>query len=193
MKTPEEVTRFWLEDLSPKERFKSDPALDAKIRERFEDLWDAAMAGKLNAWLSDPHHSFAFVILTDQLSRNMFRGQGKAYASDKLARAASKKAISKGWDMRIPEPERSFFYMPLVHSECLADQEQGVRLMCTKLPQTRDGMLPHARAHREVIRQFGRFPYRNEMLGRPSRADELKYIEAGGYAYTFNNMSEAAA
>ena len=193
MKTPEEVTRFWLEELSPKDRFNSDPELDAKIRERFEDLWNDAMAEKLHCWLCDPHQSFAFVILTDQLSRNMFRGQGKAYASDKLARAAAKKAISKGWDMRIPEPGRSFFYMPLVHSECLVDQDRGVRLMCTNLPQTRDGMLSHARAHREVIRQFGRFPYRNEMLGRRSRAEELRYLEAGGYAYTFNNMRELAA
>ena len=193
MKTPEEVTRFWLEELSPKDRFKSDPDLDAQIRERFEDLWNDAMAGKLHSWLGDPQHAFAFVILTDQMSRNMFRGHGKAFASDKLARAAAKKAISKGWDMRIPEPGRSFFYMPLVHSECLVDQDRGVRLMCTKLPQTRDGMLPHARAHREVIRQFGRFPYRNEMLGRPSRAEELKYIQVGGYAYTFNNMSAVPA
>jgi uncharacterized protein (DUF924 family) len=122
----------------------------------------------------------------------MFRGQGKSFASDGLALAAAKKSIKCGWDTQIAEPARQFVYMPLMHSECLVDQDRCVRLILTRMPETGDRTIDHARAHREVIRQFGRFPYRNAALGRRSRAEELTYLAAGGYGYTFNTMAQAA-
>nr|NIS42147.1 DUF924 domain-containing protein [Desulfuromonadales bacterium] len=93
--------------------------------------------------------------------------------------AAAKVAIDRGWDMRIDPPARQFFYLPLMHSECLSDQERCVRLMKERMPESQENLL-HAKAHREVIRQFGRFPYRNAVLNRATRPDEIAYLEGGG-------------
>lgn len=189
---PDEVTGYWLDQLTPADWYKSDPELDAQIRTRFEDLWQRAQGGQLSGWLTDAGSALAFIILTDQFPRNMFRDSGKAFATDGLALAAAKKAIAHGWDMAIPEPARQFVYMPLMHSECLADQDRCVRLMLTRMPETGSSNLAHARAHRQVIREFGRFPYRNAALGRVSRAEETAYLAAGGYGYTFNTLQQAA-
>jgi uncharacterized protein (DUF924 family) len=109
----------------------------------------------------------------------MFRGQAKAFSTDPKARAAARKAISEGWDMQAPEPERQFFYLPFEHSEDPADQELAVTYTTERL--TGDGISLHARAHHEIIRRFGRFPFRNAALGRASTAEETKFIEEGGY------------
>ncbi len=192
MQGPQDVTDFWLEEIETSDWYKSDPTFDAQISARFGDLWAQAMAGRLQSWLTKAQCTLGYILLTDQLSRNMFRGTGQAFASDPLALAAAKKAIREGWDMQIAEPARQFVYMPLMHSECLADQERCVRLIKTRMPETGDHNIDHARAHRAVIREFGRFPYRNAALGRTSRAAELSYLEAGGYGYTFNTMDKAA-
>ena len=132
-------------------------------------------------WLTYPSGTLAYIILTDQFSRNMFRDTGKAFASDKLARAAAKAAIAKGWDKRIDGMARQFFYMPLMHSECLSDQDRCVRLMKERMPDGGDANLVHARAHREVIRQFGRFPTRNKALSRAMTVPEAAFVDQGGY------------
>ncbi len=123
----------------------------------------------------------SFLILVDQFPRNMFRGSPDAFATDSKARSEAKKAIDKKWDLRLPEPERQFFYLPLMHSECLCDQERCVRLMLTRMPESGEISLVHAKAHREVIRKFGRFPFRNEALDRGYTVPELEFIEEGGY------------
>lgn len=192
MQGPQDVTKFWLDEIPTSDWYKSDPAFDADIRTRFEGLWTDAMAGRLQGWLTKAECTLAYIVLTDQLSRNMFRGTGEAFASDPLALAATKKAIKEGWDTQIAEPARQFVYMPLMHSECLADQDRCVRLIKTRMPETGARNIDHARAHRQVIREFGRFPYRNDALGRASRAAELSYLDAGGYGYTFNSMDKAA-
>ncbi len=192
MQGPQEVLHYWLEELNPSDWYRSDAELDGQITEKFGDLWHVAMTGRLNTWLTEARSALAYIILTDQFSRNMFRAQGKAFASDGLALAAAKKSIKCGWDTQIAEPARQFVYMPLMHSECLVDQDRCVRLILTRMPETGDRTIDHARAHREVIRHFGRFPYRNAALGRRSRAEELTYLAAGGYGYTFNTMAQAA-
>ena len=135
----------------------------------------------------------AYIILTDQFSRNMFRDTKQAFATDKLAKAAAKAAISKEWDLKIDEPARQFFYMPLVHSECLEDQERAVRLIKTRMPETGHQNLPHARAHREVIRRYGRFPTRNAALDRICSADEQAYLDAGGYGAIVKELQATKA
>ena len=190
--SPEEVLKFWLDDCSPSDWYMQNDAVDQKIRDTFLDTWKAATAGKFSLWLTYPTGALAYIILSDQFSRNMFRDGGTAFATDRAALAAAKSAIDKGWDMRIDEPARQFFYMPLMHSENLCDQERCVRLMCERLPQDGSNLL-HARAHREVIRKFGRFPYRNAALGRKSTQAELDYIAAGGYGYTVRGMQAKAA
>lgn len=190
MSTPEEVLKFWLDDLEPQNWYVEDAEIDATIRERFEPALNKAMAGGLGQWMAYASGCLAYVILTDQFSRNMYRGTGKAFASDFAAKAVAKQAISKGWDMRIDAPARQFFYLPLMHSENLCDQDRCVRLMKERMgPQS----LLHACAHREVIREFGRFPYRNEALGRKTTAAEAEYLAQGGYGFTVRSLEAQAA
>jgi uncharacterized protein (DUF924 family) len=144
-------------------------------------------------WLTYASGTLAYIILTDQFSRNMFRDDGKAYSTDGISRAAAKLAIDKGWDMRIDEPARQFFYMPLMHSENLCDQDRCVRLMMERMPETGGENFRHAQAHREVIRQFGRFPYRNEALDRPSTGSEKAYLASGGYGETLRMLEAKQA
>lgn len=182
MATPEEVLAFWLDECSPADWYKSDPAFDASIRERFEETWQEAAKGALGLWLTYPTGTLAYIILTDQFPRNMFRDSGKAFATDKIARAAAKMAIDRKWDLRIDEPARQFFYLPLMHAENLCDQDRAVRLIHTRMPEHGGGNRDHACAHRAVIRDFGRFPYRNDALGRKTTPAEQAFLDAGGYS-----------
>jgi uncharacterized protein (DUF924 family) len=181
MANPEEILSFWLDEVGEAGWYKSESGLDAEIRDRFEDDWNRTMQGTNALWLTYPSGILAYIILTDQFSRNMFRDTGKAFASDRLARAAAKVAIAKGWDMRIDGMARQFFYMPLMHSECLVDQDRCVRLMKERMPDGGAANMVHAKAHREVIRQFGRFPTRNDALERASSVPEAAYVSDGGY------------
>ncbi|OSQ51227.1 DUF924 family protein [Marivita geojedonensis] len=191
MVTPEEVLRFWLDEIGPSGWYKAEDALDQEIRDRFEDAWNGAMEGRHALWLTYPSGTLAYITLMDQFPRNMFRGTGRAFASDRFALAAAKQAIGKNWDMKIDEPARQFFYLPLMHSENLCDQDRCVRLMLERMPQEGASNLLHARAHREVIRKFGRFPYRNTALGRHSTANELDYVSGGGYGSTVEELKKA--
>lgn len=191
MITPEDVLSFWLDEIGPSGWYKAEDALDQEIRDRFEAGWSGAMEGRHALWLTYASGSLAYIILLDQFPRNMFRGSAKAFSSDRFALAAAKQAIGKNWDMKIDEPARQFFYMPLMHSENLCDQDRCVRLMLDRMPQEGAGNLLHARAHREVIRKFGRFPYRNDALGRHSTQNELSYVDGGGYGFTVEELKKA--
>ncbi|MFK7876758.1 MAG: DUF924 family protein [Paracoccaceae bacterium] len=190
---PEQVLEFWLDHVGSDGWYKMDDALDADIRYRFKDAWTGATEGRHSLWLTYPSGTLAYIILTDQFPRNMFRDTARAFATDRLALAAAKAAVDKGWDMRIDEPARQFFYLPMMHSENLVDQSRCMRLICERMPKTGESALHHARAHREVIRQFGRFPYRNEALSRKSRLAETAYLAAGGYGETLRMMDAQQA
>ena len=192
MTGPQEILEFWLDEVGPKGWYDSSDALDTQIRDRFLETWEAACEGRFSLWLTYPSGALAYIILTDQFSRNMFRGEGKAFATDRAALAAAKSAIERGWDMRIDEPARQFFYMPLMHSENLCDQDRCVRLMCERMPETGESNLLHARVHREVIRQFGRFPYRNAALDRSTTAAEAAFMDKGGYGAILRDMQDKA-
>ncbi|WP_425039184.1 DUF924 family protein [Primorskyibacter sp. S187A] len=184
--TPDEVLSFWLDDVGPEGWYKQDDTLDDTIRSRFSKAWDAAMEGRYALWMTYPSGTLAYLILTDQFPRNMFRGSSKAFASDRIALAVAKKAIGQGYDLKIDAPARQFFYMPLMHSENLCDQERCVRLMHERMPD-QDNLL-HARAHREIIREFGRFPYRNAALERKASHEENTFVTDGGYAKTLERL-----
>ncbi|WP_172329367.1 DUF924 family protein [Mangrovicoccus sp. HB161399] len=188
----EDVLDFWIDEVGPKGWYMGGAELDATILARFGTTWEAAQAEGHLGWSATPHGTLALLILLDQFPRNMFRGDGRAFATDTLARSLAKKAIELGWDMRIPEPERQFFYLPLMHSECLMDQERCIRLMMERMPESGADNLLHARAHREVIRRFGRFPYRNDDLGRPTTGEEARFLEEGGYRTVVQGMRVAA-
>ena len=181
MVNPDEILAFWLDEIGPKGWYAGGEDLDALIRARFGAVYDQARAGALSLWLTYPAGTLAYVILTDQFPRNMFRDTSNAFGTDGIARAAAKAAISRGWDMKIDEPARQFFYMPLVHSECLSDQDRAVRLIMSRMPETGASNLLHAKAHREVIRRFGRFPTRNAALGRATPEAEAVFLKEGGY------------
>lgn len=193
MVTPDSILKYWLDEKGPEAWYAGGEALDAEIRERFSEAWEELMAGSFGLWLTYPSGALAYIILSDQFPRNMFRGEAKAFASDKAARAAAKAAISRDWDLKIDEPARQFFYLPLMHSENLSDQDRAVRLICTRMPETGQSNLVHARAHREVIRKHGRFPFRNEALGRKSTGAESTFLANGGYMAIVNELRAATA
>ncbi len=193
MVTPDSILKFWLDEKGPEAWYAGGDALDTEIRERFSDAWEELMVGSFGLWLTYPSGALAYIILADQFSRNMFRGGAKAFASDRVARAAAKAAISRDWDLKIDEPDRQFFYLPLMHSENLSDQDRAVRLICTRMPETGQSNLVHARAHREVIRKHGRFPFRNEALGRTSTGAESAFLANGGYMAIVNELRKATA
>jgi uncharacterized protein (DUF924 family) len=181
MMREDQILAFWLDECSPSDWYKVDPDFDADIKARFEPLWQAAIEGSLGLWLTHASGALAYIILTDQLPRNMFRGTAAAFSSDVMALCAAKIAIDRMWDMKIDEPARQFFYLPLMHSENLSDQDRAVRLIHSRMPQTGHNNADHARAHRAVIRDFGRFPYRNDALGRRTSPAEQAFLDAGGY------------
>ena len=185
-----DVLTFWLDEIGPEGWYTGSAEIDAACR-RFEPLWQEAHAGGLENWRFNPRRNLAYVILTDQLPRNIFRGQGEAFATDRRARAAALMGIGRGWDLRVNEPERQFYYLPLMHSEVLADQEKALRLILARMPETGADNLLHARAHREVIRRLGRFPTRNAALGRRTTAPEQAFLDAGGYGAVLRELQPA--
>lgn len=192
MPDPANILTFWLEEVGPDKWYRSSAKLDAQIRERFEPLLKEVVQNGSAPWACDARGALALVILLDQFPRNMYRGTDRAFASDKMARAIAKKAIDKGWDLRTAEPQRQFFYMPLMHSECLGDQERCVRLMQARMADAGAENLLHAKAHREVIRRFGRFPHRNNDLGRAVSVHEAEFLEEGGYGHVVSELRQSA-
>ena len=177
-----EIVRFWLDEVGQEGWYAAVDAVDDAIRDRFGPLWQEACEGGHVDWCETPQGALAYLILTDQFSRNMFRGDARAFATDAAARAAARIALGRGLDLAVEEPARVFFYMPFEHSEALEDQDFAVDLMGRNLPKTGAGYLLHARAHREVIRRFGRFPFRNDALGRETTPEEAEFLAGGGYA-----------
>ncbi len=163
------------------------PATDAAIRDRFEPWVDAALNGALDAWADSSVGLIALVLLCDQFPRNIYRDTRAAFAGDALARTWCRAGIAAGQETHLTLAERAFLYMPLEHSEALADQEESVarfgRLLAEAPLADRDAvqrMLDYARRHREVIRRFGRFPHRNAILGRPSTVEEIAFLQMPG-------------
>ncbi len=191
MATPEDVLEFWLDEVGPSGWYEADEKVDAEIRERFFDTWERARKGGLSLWMTYPSGALAYIILTDQFSRNMFRGSAEAFDTDRVALAMAKIAVERDWDLRIDEPARQFFYMPMMHSECISDQERCIRMFMTRMPEEGDANLVHAQAHRDVIRKFGRFPFRNEALDRRTSEPETAFLEKGGYGATVRELQAA--
>ena len=188
--TARDVVDYWL-GLGPAAWYAVDEAVDAEIRARFGPAWEAALAGAFGSWGETAEGALGLLILTDQFPRNMFRGSPRAFATDARARAVADAAIGRGHDMAVPEPERQFFYLPYMHAEELALQDRCIALIAERMSETGAGNLPHAKAHREIIRRFGRFPYRNEALGRTMTAAERAFLDGGGYGAILREIEAA--
>jgi uncharacterized protein (DUF924 family) len=175
--SPGEVLDFWRE-AGPERWFKADPVFDAEIRQHFFATHEAAAAGQLASWEESAAGAFALVLALDQFPRNLFRGMMRAFATDARARQVARRAIERGFDREFQPPLRNFFYLPHMHSEELADQERSVAYMRSI---GEGNGIKYAEIHRDVIRRFGRFPHRNEALGRASTPEEIAFLEGGGF------------
>lgn len=159
--------------------FEKSEVFDALIRTRLGALREAAEAGLLVGWEETPPGALALVILLDQVPRNMFRGSPSAFATDPDAVVVAASAIARGFDARIPRDMRSFLYLPFEHAEDPALQRECVRLF----EALGDPVgLDYAKTHAEIIARFGRFPHRNETLGRRSSCEEIAFLDGGGFA-----------
>ena len=159
--------------------FRSTPEHDDRLRELFLADYERAAAGALADWEAAPESALALVLLLDQMPRNIFRATPRVYVTDALARAVADRAMAKGFDMLVPPAWRIFFYMPLHHSENLADQQRATALVAS-LPDRRDPEHGENRRYGlpyvDVIERFGRFPHRNAILGRESTPEELAFL-----------------
>jgi uncharacterized protein (DUF924 family) len=176
--TPADILTFWR--AAGRERwYERDDAFDAAVRSRFFELWQQAAAGELSSWETTDDGALALVIVLDQFPRNMFRGDIMTYSSDAPAREVASRAIARGGDIRVEPALLEFLYMPLMHSEDLADQQRCVELF--RKAGNADN-LKYAEDHAEIIRRFGRFPHRNPILGRPTTPEEQAFLDGGGFS-----------
>lgn len=171
-----EVIAFW-RAAGPKKWFAKDAAFDVEFRDRFAHLYAGASRAELAHWRLTAEGALAEILLLDQFPRNAFRGTPWMFATDALAREATRAMLQAGLDQQLDDDLRSFAYMPFDHSEDLADQERAVEL----LSPFSENHAFHAKAHRDVIARFGRFPHRNAILGRIPTDAEALFLAEGGY------------
>lgn len=174
--TPEHVLRFWFSELRPEQWWRPDPQVDRMIRERFAELHEQLAESVSESWLSSPRSRLAAVIVLDQFSRNLYRGDGRAYANDADALALAQESIDAGEDQALSPDERAFLYMPFQHAEDGDTQARSVALFAALGDEN---YLDFARRHKAVIDRFGRFPHRNAELERTSLPEELEFLKKG--------------
>ena len=171
------VLHFWFEELEPRQHWIKDATLDKSIAARFGALHDQAKAGELKAWRETPQGRLAEILILDQFSRNIYRDEPESFASDALARTLSIEAIQCGADKELSVEERAFVYMPLMHSEVLEDHQMAVQVF--DQPGL-ENSLDFERRHLRIIERFGRYPHRNEILGRDSTPEERDFLTQPG-------------
>lgn len=197
--TTHQILDLWFGSLdadgwAPQDRiarwFKKDPAFDEQLRTQFLSTHTWARTQASPPWQEDPSSLMAYVILLDQMSRNMFRGTKQMYQSDDLALAATHRALANNWDQTLAPSHRVFLYMPLMHAESLQDQERCVECFA-KMHEQIEGSkkaaiasnLHFAEQHRDIVQRFGRFPHRNEILSRKSTPEELAFLKEPGSSF----------
>lgn len=168
-----EVLTFW-RDAGRGRWFSRNEGFDALCRTSFLQAYEDAATGKFAAWERAPEGALALVLLLDQMPRNMFRGEARTWATDPIALAVAERALAKGFDRDVAPELRAFFYLPFMHAEDRAAQERSVALY--KAHGDPDN-LNFAHHHRDIVARFGRFPHRNEVLGRESTPEELAFLE----------------
>lgn len=175
-----DVLEFWFKELEPKQWFVKDRDLDAMIEARFSLLVEQARAGELFSWRVTPQGRLAEIILIDQFSRNIFRDKSESFSADPVALVLAQEAIGAGADQRLDVQERAFLYMPFMHSESQAIHEQAVVLF------DQPGLeynLEFEYKHKAIVDRFGRYPHRNEILGRKSTEEEIAFLREPGSSF----------
>lgn len=197
--SPEAILSFWFGPLKgptdcnlekAKLWWGGNETLDREIGELFGERFAEARSGALDAWLDSPRSALALVILLDQFSRNLGRGTPEAFAADPKAQAVCLQAIERGHDTELRPIERGFLYMPLMHAESpeLAEQSVARFEMLSEFIKQHCGsdhpdFLPHAKQHADIVQRFGRYPHRNQILGRTSTPEEEAFLAAGGPSF----------
>lgn len=187
---PRTVLDFWYAPRSKAVWFEKDAAFDEDIRARFGAAIHAAQSGAFEDWRTTPMGTLALLILLDQMARNIHRGQAKAFLGDTRALIIANEALERGYDKGLSFEERRFFYLPFEHAEDMANQERSIQLF-TQLyqespPQDQaraEEQLDYAHRHRDIIKRFGRYPHRNEALGRVSTEDEIAFLKTPGSSF----------
>ena len=173
---------FW-RDAGPKRWFASDPDFDRLLAEHFGAAHLAASRGELHAWEETPAGMLALLILTDQFSRNLYRGSAHAFATDAMARAVTERALARGFDQQTDVVMRQFFYLPFQHHEDPGAQARSLELYTRlHIDGGDESGLTYAKIHADIITRFGRFPHRNAVMGRVSTPEEIAFLADGGFA-----------
>ena len=172
---PQEIIDFWFSDEVRKLWFNSTSEFDAQLRERYQLLWQQASHGELDHWQKTALGCLALVIILDQFPLNMFRNQAQSFATEEQSRVVARHAIEQGFDQAMEVSSRAFLYMPFMHSETLAEQQRALELF--DQPGLEDNRR-FARHHFDIIETYGRFPHRNQVLGRESSPDEVEYLNS---------------
>ena len=170
---PQSILHFWFEELTDKQLFAKDAALDETIRTRFGATLEAAARCELFAWRATPEGWLAEIIVLDQFSRNVYRDTARAFAQDALALVLAQELVASAQDRSLPVAQRIFAYLPYMHSESALVHTQAVALFSQ--PGMEDNLRFELR-HKEIIDRFGRYPHRNAILGRTSTAEELAFL-----------------
>jgi uncharacterized protein (DUF924 family) len=170
------VLDFWFRDLAPRQWFAVSAKLDGAIRRRFGALVDGAIEGEHDTWSATPRGRLALILLLDQFTRNISRGAPGAFAGDAKAQGLVLEGLAAGMDQPLNLAERHFFYMPLMHAEDLELQALSVEKF-TDIEREAKSLVRHARDHAATVKRFGRFPRRNEALGRPSTPEERAFLD----------------
>ena len=186
----QDILEFWFDPAHAAHWFAADAAFDAQIRERFGSATKEAGQGRLDDWTASPDSWLALLILLDQFPRNLYRGNGSAWAADGKAQRLALSGLDNDFDQSLPPLQRVFAYLPLEHAEDMGLQQRSVVLFEALLAAAPPGegaryagFLDYARRHREVIARFGRFPHRNAGLGRASTSDERLYLAQPGAGF----------
>jgi uncharacterized protein (DUF924 family) len=200
METPDTIHEYWfgtdLEDAAVTARqrarlwWSKDPEVDYEIRRRFESCITKAGSGELDNWASNPQDRLALILLTDQFPRSIYRDSAKAFSFDTKALSLAHTGIDAGFDAALHPLEKVFSYLPLEHSESLADQQRSVSLFHKLVDDASPNQKPtfaeyldFAVRHRDIISRFGRFPHRNKALGRISTPEELSFLQQPGSGF----------
>lgn len=199
MESPETICEFWFgpsqNDLEVAQQqsklwWSKNPDVDTEIKARFSSYLAKTARGELEVWQQTPLGTLALILLTDQFSRNMYRDIAEAFAYDEIARTLCKQGLKDGIDQSLRPIQRVFFYMPLEHSESLADQEHCLqlfqRLAAESEPRSKDAFeryIDFAIRHRDIIDRCGRFPHRNAILNRDSTQAEIDFLKTPGSSF----------
>lgn len=174
-----EILHFWFNETEPPLWFQTNPAFDKQVYDRFYVAYTMARDGLCDPWKNNAEGCLALCLLLDQFPRNMFRGRKEAFATDSRALVTAKYAVAKGFDQVLPALKRRFIYLPYEHSENLNDQKKSVELF-GRMKKADPLGYEYAVRHLKIIEQFGRFPFRNEVLGRENTPEENEHLRQAG-------------